>query len=217
MFKYFIQSLFFIFLFNSGFSQFNIERALFNLEDVSFEEIDVAKDFESSYLLYIKQPIDHNNPSKGHFYQKVFLNHRDVASPTVLVTEGYSRPTNRIYEISNFINANQVTVEHRYFGNSMPDSLDYEYLNFEQVTADLHKVNSLMKRIYKGKFLATGISKGGTTTIFYRYFYPDDVAVSMSYVAPLNRALEEKRIYGFLDTVGSEECRENVLVFQKEC
>ena len=77
---------------------------MFNLEDVSFEEIDAANGYESSYLLGIKQPIDHNNPSMGYFYQKVFLNHRDVMSPTVLVTEGYSRPTNRIYEVSNFIN-----------------------------------------------------------------------------------------------------------------
>lgn len=214
MMKSFFTFLSIVLFITSGICQIDLERALFDLKGVSFEKINTAKGFESSYLLSIKQPIDHNDASKGHFYQKVYLNHKNMDSPTVLVTEGYSRSTNRIYEISEFIDGNQITVEHRYFGNSMPDTLDYKYLNFEQVTADLHAINVLMREIYRGRFLATGISKGGTTTIFYRYFYPEDVDVSMPYVAPLNYSAEDKRIYEFLNGVGTEECRMSIRDFQ---
>ncbi len=196
-------------------AQSDLERALFSLCDVMFEKIETAEGYEASYKLMIKQPINHENPDDGHFYQKVYLNHRGFDNATVQVTEGYNRSYNRLYELSNFIEANQATVEHRFFGESMPDSLDYQYLNFEQVTSDHHRINQLLRQIYKGKFVATGISKGGTTTIFYRYFYPNDVDISVPYVAPLNYELEEKRIYHFLDTIGSDECRANTLAFQK--
>jgi len=196
-------------------SQDSLESKLFDMCGVRFEKIATANGFEASYKLMIRQDLDHKHPEKGHFYQKVYLNHRSFEAPTVLITEGYNRNTNRIYELSDFLEANQVTVEHRFFGESLPDSLEYNYLNFYQETADLHHVNELMKTIYKDDFIASGISKGGTTTIFYRYFYPDDVDVSIPYVAPLNHELEEKRIYEFLDSVGTQECRDRVFAFQK--
>jgi len=111
--------------------------------------------------------------------------------------------------------ANQIEIEHRYFGESVPDSINYKYLNLEQTTADLHHINQLFRQIYDGKWISTGISKGGVTTIFYKYFYPDDINVSVPYVAPINTTFEEQRIYQFLDTMGSDECRKNILSFQK--
>ncbi len=210
-------TLFFLYILftNISFAQKDIEKQLFDLCGVSFEKIVTAEGFTSSYKLMIKQPIDHRNPASGSFYQKVYLNHRGFDLTTVQVSEGYNRSTNRIYELSDFIAANQATVEHRFFGESMPDSLDYNYLTFEQATSDLHHVNKVLREIYSGKFVSTGISKGGTTTIFYRYFYPNDVAVSVPYVAPLNHDLEEKRIYDFLNNKGSKECRNNILEYQK--
>ncbi|NQZ78076.1 MAG: hypothetical protein HRT61_18525, partial [Ekhidna sp.] len=108
------------------------------------------------------------------------------------------------------LDANQVIVEHRYFGDSKPDSLNYNYLNLEQATADLHRIRALLKSIYTNKWLSTGISKGGSTTLFYRYFYPEDVEVSIPYVAPLANAYEDRRIYHFLDTVGTLDCRTKI-------
>ncbi|MEO1260088.1 MAG: S28 family serine protease [Bacteroidota bacterium] len=193
----------------------NLEVQLFNLPDVQFKKINAPEGFTSAYELKIKQPIDHQNPDKGHFYQRVFLTHKSFDSPMVICTEGYQRPRNRMYELTQLLGANQLDVEHRYFGNSIPEDINYEYLNLEQATADLHHINQLFKKIYNGKWVSTGISKGGQTTIYYRYFYPDDVDVSVPYVAPLNLALEEKRIYEFLDTVGTKECREKIYDVQK--
>ena len=41
------------------------------------------------------------------------------------------------------------------------------------------------------------------------------MTVSIPYVAPLNIDLEEKRIYKFLDTIGTKECRDKIFHVQK--
>ncbi len=189
---------------------------LFDLPDVRFKSIDAPAEGFESYVLFVKQPFDHNNPSAGHFYQKVYLNHKGFDRHTVICTEGYAAPRNRMYEVTSILDANQVTVEHRYFGESVRDDADWKYLTIEQATADLHKIRMLLGEIYKEKWVSTGISKGGQTTIAYRYFYPDDVAVSVPYVAPLNNAFEDKRIYKFLETVGNKECRKAIENYQIE-
>ncbi len=187
------------------FSQ-NIDQALFDLEGVRFEKTEGTS---TNYTLYIKQPLDHWNADAGYFYQKVLFTHQGFDRPTVMNTQGYFvRP--RANEVQQILDANYLNIEHRYFGESIPDSLDWRYLNLKQATADLHRINQLFKTIYPGQWISTGISKGGQTTIFYRYFYPDDVDVSIPYVAPLNESIEDKRIYKFLDTVGTKECRAQI-------
>ena len=197
-------------------AQTQLEEALFALPDVIFKKIDTPEGYEAAYELKIRQEIDHNDPSKGYFYQRAYLSHKGYDNPTAIVTNGYGRPSNNITEVATMLDANQINVEHRYFLESSPDTLDYDYLNFEQVTADLHKINQLFRQLYDGKWVSTGISKGGTTTIFYRYFYPDDVDVSIAYVAPVNHSNADPRIYEFLDNIGTEECRKDIYNYQRD-
>jgi len=193
-----------------------LEDLLFELPDVIFKEIESIDGYEQTYELRIKQPIDHSDHSNGYFYQKVYLSHKGFEKPTVIITQGYDRKTNSIYEISELLDANQIDVEHRYYGDSKPDSLDYSYLNLKQVSADLHHINQLFKEFYKEKWISTGISKGGATTVFYRYFYPDDVDLSVPYVAPINNAYEDERLYKFLNTTGTDECRNSIISYQRK-
>jgi hypothetical protein len=190
------------------------ERQL-NLPGVRIQTITPDTGDGDVYELMVRQPVDHTDTLKGFFHQKVFLNHVGYDRPAVIITEGYNRNRPRTYELTKLLNANQVQVEHRYFGKSMPDSLNYRYLNLRQATADLHHVRELLGEVYPQKWISTGISKGGATTIFYRYFYPDDVTVSVPYVAPINRAYEESRLYTFLDTIGSDACRADIKAFQR--
>ncbi|WP_346859937.1 S28 family serine protease [uncultured Draconibacterium sp.] len=204
-----------VFIASSGAQNLNIENLLYELPDVIFKEIKNTGDFEKTYELKIKQPLDHQHPERGYFYQRAFLSHKDFNHPTVMYISGYSQ--NRVYEteITRLLQANQFSIEHRFFGESIPETLDYNYLTLEQATADLHHINEIFKQIYAGKWLSTGISKGGATTIFYKYFYPEDVDAGVPYVGPINREYEERRLYTFLDTVGSDECRAKILAFQK--
>lgn len=190
-----------------------IESKLSELQGVTWEEVKGEND-DGTYVLQVKQPIDHSNAAEGFFHQKVYLSHKDFEKPMVMVTAGYNVIGNRISELTDLLEANQIVVEHRYFGESVPDSPDYQFLNLKQATADLHRVRQLLAPLYGDKWISTGISKGGATTIFYRYFYPNDVDVSVPYVAPINKSYEEQRIYHFLDTVGTEECRKKIKEFQ---
>jgi hypothetical protein len=191
-----------------------LEEALHNLPDVQFKKLSKPEENQLKYQLRIKQPLDHTKPEKGFFYLSAILMHKGFSRPTVMETEGYEG-RNVGNEIEKMLDANNINIEHRYFGTSKPDSLDWDYLTFEQVTADLHYVNQLFRTIYKNKWISTGISRGGQTSIYYRYFYPDDVDLSIPYVAPVPNDLEDKRIYYFLDTVGSKECRDKIFNVQK--
>jgi hypothetical protein len=193
----------------------SLDKRLSKISGIETIKIEVPSGYKSAYELHIEQPIDHQHPEKGKFYQKVYLSHLDFSKPTVIVTEGYDCQSNYVTEVARLLDANQIVVEHRYFGFSCPDSLDYSYLNLEQETADLHAIRKIFKDIYPNQWISTGISKGGQTTLFYRYFYPEDVSVSIPYVAPFNLSLEDKRIYHFFDTVGTPECRKKIEAFQR--
>jgi PS-10 peptidase S37 len=190
-----------------------LERWLSTVKDLSYKKVSKPTEKNQSYLIKIKQPLDHKDTSKGHFYQSVVLTHHGFNQPTVMETQGYQLYLGK-NELENLLNANHINIEHRFFGNSKPDTLLWSYLNLEQATEDLHHINQLFKQVYKNKWFSTGISKGGQTTIHYKYFYPNDVDVAIPYVAPFTEGLEDKRIYQFLDTIGSEDCRNKIKSFQ---
>ncbi|MEP7317903.1 MAG: S28 family serine protease [Panacibacter sp.] len=190
-----------------------LEKELYNLPGVSFKKISQPGDLFLKYDLLVKQPIDHQHPQKGSFYQRVQLLHKGFNNSTVMETEGYWL-WGTGSEIEKVLNANDLDIEYRFYGKSIPDSIPWEYLTIEQATADLHAINELFRNIYKRKWISSGISKGGETTIYYKYFYPQDVDLSIPYVAPIDNSLEDKRIYHFFDTIGTAECRNKLFQFQ---
>jgi hypothetical protein len=157
--------------------------------------------YRLEYQLAIKQPVDHGDPSKGYLYQQLHLIHRGFSRPMVMETQGYSGRS-RGNELEKMLDCNDLDVEFRYFNLSKPDSLRWEYCNFEQATADLHHINQVFRALYRQKWISTGISRGGETALTYRFFYPDDVDATVAYVAPMPNDIEDKRIYAFLDTAG---------------
>lgn len=205
-----------VLIYSNSYSQKSaIDKQLRKIPGIEIEKIETPPGYQSAYQLLIEQPLDHQDPSKGTFQQRVYLSHIDFSRPMVIVTEGYDCQSNYVSEVARLLNANQIEVEHRYFGVSVPNTIDYQYLNLAQQTSDLHHIREIFSKIYTEKWISTGISKGGQTTLFYKYFYPEDVSVSIPYVAPFNLSLEDKRIYTFFDTVGTPECREKIENFQK--
>ncbi len=191
-----------------------LERELFNLPNVSFSDVSKPGDLALTYDLMIKQPIDHKHPEAGYFRQWVRLRHVGFEQPTVIETNGYEINLRR-NEVEKMLEANNLSVEYRFFGKSVPDSLQWKYLTVEQATADLHAVKQLFSQFYSGKWISTGISKGGQTTLYYKFYYPEDVDAAIPYVAPIDDNLEDLRIYTFLDTIGTKACREKIYNFQK--
>lgn len=186
---------------------------------------------KSKFVFYVTQPIDHKNLDKGTFKQMVVVAFAGFDRPNVLITEGYTGKygLNPYYdeEVSRLLNCNYILVEHRYFNNSVPfkqddttitwENLNWDYMTAEQEAADLHNVRELMAKILKGKWCATGISKGGENCMAYTSFYPQDLACSVPYVGPVAFAQEDKRPQPFIaDSCGTKEDREIIYNFQRE-
>ena len=190
-----------------------IDSALAKLPDVKV--ITKAKHADRwDYLLTVKQPVDHTDTTAGYFYQQVRLMHRGFDKPMVMETEGYDGRGGG-NEIEKMLHCNDLDVEFRFFNKSKPDSVLWQYATFEQATADLHHINQLFHQLYANKWISTGISRGGETTLIYRYFYPDDVALSVPYVAPMPNDIEDKRVYTFQDTAGGPETVKKIKHFQQ--
>lgn len=194
----------------------DIEAQLKNIPGLTVEKIEARSSDRQAFKLSFLQPVDHHHPEGKWFSQKIYFSFVNDTAPVVMVTEGYQAPRNYLSEPAKLLNANQLIVEHRFFGESVPDSLDWTKMNTFQAASDHHRIREFFGEIFPdASWLASGISKGGQTTIYYRYYYPNDVAVSMPYVAPLNIEQEDPRINLFLRTVGTPECRAQLLHFQR--
>ena len=182
---------------------------------IQITDLGLKENYKFFWELIIQQSLDHNDLSKGSFPQKILLYHRSFKKPNVLVTEGYN-VADRIYEASLLFEANQFSVEYRFFANSKPEKIDWSLLNQKQALEDLHVIQKKLSAIYKKAWIATGISKGGTTTALYSLTYPKDLKASIAYVAPFPLAQEDARtISHYQSKVGTPECRMKVREFQR--
>ena len=181
----------------------------------SIVEMKEVEGFEKVYDIRLIQPIDHKDKTAGSFEQRVFVYHKSRKKPVVFVTEGYDI-RNRVYELTNILDANQISVEFRFCGQSKIEGEPWQYLTNDQAIEDLHAIRIAFADIYKKEWIATGISKGGTTTMIYKSIYPNDVDASVNYVGPLALAQEDKRMDEHILNVGDPACREKLHDFQVE-
>ena len=178
------------------------------------DSVKIADHFTGAFELTIQQPLDHENLNAGTFDHHIYVSHSDYKKPTVLVTEGYNaRP--QTYELSKMLRANQVMVEYRFYGKSRPDTIQWKYLKNDAAATDYHAIVTQLKRIYKKKWLSTGISKGGETVMIYKSKYPKDIDVAVPYVAPLINTQQDQRTNDLINSNGSKACRESIQQFQR--
>jgi len=194
-----------------------LHEKLLALPEITVKVIEADSHFAEAFEIFLTQPVDHLNTNNGpKFNQRIYLRHLDFSKPMIFNNEGYGTNSKRRSELAKIIKCNEMFVEHRYFGESKPDStIDWKYLTTAQAAADHKRIVDLFKTIYQGKWVSTGISKGGQTSIFLKYYYPNAVDVWVPYVAPLNLEREDKRIFSFLDQVGTDECRTKITNFQR--
>ena len=220
--RYFMVMLLVVFAVTLNAKKNDITKMLKKIDAVSsFEKIEKLDTLRSYYSLKFTQQLDKDNPEAGTFEQRVLLGHRGWDRPMVIITQGYggggSFSSNRFYEeLTTLIDANVLFVEHRYFDESTPSPCNWDYLTIPNSMEDYHAITTAFKEFYKNKWLSTGISKGGSTSMFYRAYYPDDVDVSVPYVAPLCVALEDGRHESFLEQVSTKANRDAIRAYQTE-
>ena len=202
----------------SSFAQTVLEQKISAISAIKEIRPLETSEFSEKYVTYFIQPLDHRHPEKGSFRQRVIVSHVGFDRPTVIEGYGAAYALRSQYreELSKLLNANMIFVEYRYFLESTPEPKDWQYLTAENSADDLHAITTAFKNIYPGKWIATGISKGGQTTLLYRTFYPDDVDISVPYVAPLCYGVEDGRHEPFLHKVSTPENRKIIEDFQLE-
>lgn len=201
-------------------------RSLPNVESV--EPIKEKSDFKGTvYKVYFKSQLDPADISKGTFRQKAFVGFAGYDKPNCLMTTGYSLSDKAALkrfsenEAAYILEGNLVAVEHRYFGDSVRtdkkredggyDGSYWEYLTTKNAAEDLHAIVRALKTMFKGKWVAQGASKGGLTANLFCYYHPEDVDVTMPYVAPLCNGQADPRLIEFVHTkAGDNDIRYNM-------
>ncbi|MFD6935640.1 S28 family serine protease [Streptomyces goshikiensis] len=170
------------------------------------------------FVLNYTQPVDHKNPWKGTFQQRLTLLHKDTSRPTVFFTSGYNVNTSpRRSEPTTIVDGNQVSLEYRFFTPSRPAPANWANLDIWQAASDQHSIFTALKKIYTKNWLATGASKGGMTATYYERFYPRDMDGVVAYVAPNDVVNNEDSAYDrFFTKVGTKECRDKLNAVQRE-
>ncbi|MFD0855642.1 S28 family serine protease, partial [Actinomadura adrarensis] len=171
------------------------------------------------FWMTYRQPVDHRRPKGQWFEQRVLLQHKSTDRPMVLYTSGYNTPTSMFTaEPTALLDANQVSIDYRYFTPSRPEPTDWTKDTIWQAATDEHRLIKALKTIYSAKWISTGGSKGGMTAVYHKRFYPNDVDGSVVYVAPNDVDNNDDSGYDrFFATVGSDDaCRQHLKDLAKE-
>ena len=143
---------------------------------IEIKEGDKPK-LDSVYVFFFEQPIDHYHPEIGTYRQQAQLNFKGFDRDVVVYTHGYKMGDKYLEKthLTRCLEANELRIEHRYFGNSQPENVEnmsYTYLNADQQAHDIHALVSTLKaNLFKtGKFVSTGTSKCGITTALQAYY-----------------------------------------------
>ncbi|HLU65517.1 MAG TPA: S28 family serine protease, partial [Kofleriaceae bacterium] len=194
----------------------DLVEALEDIPGMLVAEQPIDPPYRFFHLLY-EQPVDHGDPDGARFQQRITLLHVDPEAPTILHTTGYYLYEEPFAaEITYLTGGNQVHVEQRYFEPSRPEPADWSLLTIEQAAADHHRIVEALRPLYPGPWVATGASKGGMTSVYHRRFYPDDIDVTIAYVAPHSLAAEDPRYEPFVDEIGDPACAAALRAAQAE-
>jgi len=196
-----------------------INRIEKQIKGVKIREIESSKPYLVKFELMVPQLLDHNNPKSDTLWELVYLSHRSFDAPTVIVTEGYgagyAEGSNYNEELCKILKSNLVFAEHRYFGKSIPSPLNWDYMTLKQAAADHHQIIQWLKPLYPQKWVATGTSKGGSTSLYLKAYYPNDVDAVVAYVAPLTNAQEDARPIDFvINKAGTKQDRQIIYDYQ---
>lgn len=191
------------------------DRILNIFPGATFEEIKFEEPYTEAYEIVLPQYLDHGDTGQGTFDHHIYLYHVGYDRPVHLETGGYDAYLAE-REISKYLGLNLIIVEYRFYGDSKPDEIPWALLTNDQAIEDYHRINQAFRAIYKkGKWLTSGISKGGETAMIYKSKYPKDADVVVPYVAPIIADTMDMHPWEHVASIGTPECRTKVKELQK--
>jgi len=212
----FITTILLVFLSYALVAQTSVIDRIHILDNVQATKIKTLDGFSECYKIMFRQPVNHNDTSEGFFYQKIYLSHKSVEKPMVLNVNGYVSTSNRINDWTRTLDANQIYVEHRYFGESKPEKIDYEQLNMFNAASDLHAIKMAFSKIYNNGWVSVGISKGGLTALSYKYFFPNEIDATIALSTSVKTKLCDSSFFSFIDSLNTvQDCKDELKEFQR--
>jgi len=200
-----------------------IDQRLAQLPGVTVTEIlpDARNQLNPAYRYFdlaFTQTIDHGDRERGAFPQRAALIHRDDDAPLVVLVGGYDTYLPRRFsEPAALAQANQLSLEYRFYGDSHGDPTPWELLDVAQAQADQHAIVQDLARVYANPHrIVTGGSKGGENALQSMRLYPDDYDGAIAYVAPVITDKPDLRYAHVLDDIGVAECRDRLRAVQRE-
>ena len=158
----------------------------------------------TTYIIYYNQPLKHAVVGSPRFHMRALLTVDNTVDATNAINHVYcsgynidseslespdstfANSVNCSNEIAHRYKANFIQIEHRYFQYSAPDKC-WEQLDdcrAEEAAQDFHALFDALKKVFKGKWVMSGVSKGGTTTLLQHMFFPNDMDMFVPYAAP---------------------------------
>ena len=128
----------------------DILERLLAVENLSVSEISPKNGFPRQFEVYIRQPLDHNNPDGSQFEQRIYISHKNDNSPVLFMPSGYSSTPVKTCELAEPLGANQIYAAHRFMMGARPADLNWQFLTAEQASADFHRVVEVLKTVYNG-------------------------------------------------------------------
>lgn len=191
-----------------------------------------------SYWIHYHQPLQHDAPELGTLPLRALLtiHHKDdflnkmtqVNIGGYDLDESFGRYPNYYAdymfgissgELAGRYKGNLLQPEHRYFGESCPMApwATLGYCEAKEAAADFHALIEAMKKVFKGKWAVSGVSKGGTTTAIQQAFYPQDADCFVPYSGPFLGIVGDTRMQErWMTESWTPELREAMLHIQKE-
>lgn len=193
-------------------------------------------DFANQYEVFFEMPLDWDNPNDEHFRQRVIIDGKSFDKSTVVELQGYNIGDKYIdegyvRELPNLLDSNFIVIEHRFFGKSnyvdanYDDAEGWEQLTVKNAAHDHNYIIGELKKVFPGKWVATGSSKGGYVTNCLACLYPETCDAYVPYVAPCATE-QDTRAFDFVyneagnSTYGPEEgknIRDSITKFQVFC
>ena len=174
-----------------------------------------------AFFLRYRQPEHHAAPAGTSFQQRLVLLHLDDDAPLVVTATGYSLQTAHALDEVTAITggANQLAVEHRFFGESIAEPPDWSRLDLAEAAADWHRAIDALRTVYRGRVLTAGGSKGGLASLAHRRFFPSDAAGTVAMATPINRGAPDGRYPSYVAAIGGAagaQCGEDLRRVQRE-
>ncbi|MBR3058441.1 MAG: hypothetical protein IKG93_10810 [Clostridiales bacterium] len=211
-------------------------RYISDEEAAAFEEelrklpgvVDVKRDKKyknGQFMVYYEMPLDHKDPSKGTFTQRMYCFYKGKDAPNLFYIGGYFLEFGEFTsndEINNTVvlekenpfseryNCNFFEPEFRLYEPDL-DEMNYKnleymgYLTDENASEDFHFMIEGLKTIVNGKWAMEGLSKGGQFVAYQLGRYPDDADLYVSESAMIRETRNFPGMYEYCYTTAGDD------------